>query len=53
MTAANSIQMLLRNLDCDGTQLHAPSLPLAAHELLFYLLLLEIWKMPYFGYQTL
>ena len=32
MTAANSIQMLLRNLDCDGTQLHAPS---AAHELLF------------------
>ena len=26
--------MLLRNLDCDGTQLHAPSPPLAAHELL-------------------
>ena len=25
MTAANSIQMLLRNLDYDGTQLHAPS----------------------------
>ena len=26
--------MLLRNLDCDGTQLHAPLPPLAAHELL-------------------
>ena len=34
MTAANSIQMLLRNLDCDGTQLHAPLLPSVAHELL-------------------
>ena len=35
MTAANSIQMLLHNLDCDGTQLHAPS---AAHELLLQLI---------------
>ena len=34
MTAVNSIQMLLRNLDSDITQLHAPSSPLAAHELL-------------------
>ena len=34
LTAANSIQMLLRNLDCDGTPLHAPLLPSAAHELL-------------------
>ena len=34
MTTANSIQMLLRNLDCDGTPLHAPSPPSAAHELL-------------------
>jgi len=24
VTAANSIQMLLRNLDCDGTPLHVP-----------------------------
>ena len=31
MTAANSIQMLLHNLDCDGTSLHAP---LVVHELL-------------------
>ena len=30
VTAANSIQMLLSNLDCDGTPLHAPS----PHELL-------------------
>jgi len=36
MTAANSIQILLHNLDCDDTQLHAPSPPLAAHELLYY-----------------
>jgi len=34
MTAANLIQMLLRNLDCDGTQLHAPLPPSAVHELL-------------------
>ena len=27
------IQLLLRNLDCDGIQLHAPSPPSAAHEL--------------------
>ena len=33
MTVANSIQ-ILSNLDCDGTQLHAPLLPSAAHELL-------------------
>ena len=26
--------MLLHNLDSEGTQLHAPSQPLAAHELL-------------------
>jgi len=34
VTAANSIQMLLSNLDCDGTQLHAPLPPLVAYELL-------------------
>ena len=40
MTAANSIQMLLCNLDCGGgTQLHAPSLPSVAHELLSALII--------------
>ena len=35
MTAANLIQMLLCNLGCDGTQLHAPSpRRFVAHELL-------------------
>ena len=34
ITAANSIQMLFHNLDSDGTQLHAPLPPSAAHELL-------------------
>ena len=34
VTAANLIQMLWCNLGCDGTPLHAPSLPSAAHELL-------------------
>ena len=29
--------MLLCNLDCDSTQLHAPSLPSVAHELLVHL----------------
>ena len=29
-----NFQMLLRNLDCDGTQLHAPLLLRTAHELL-------------------
>ena len=34
MTVANLIQMLLCNLDSNGTQLHAPLLSLAANELL-------------------
>jgi len=34
--------MLLHNLDCDGTQLHAPLLPSVAHKLLASLNYLEL-----------